>query len=133
MQATVEDLPEEFAGIANEIHINFPWGGLLKAVATGNSTVLSLLRGILAPDGLLEIVIGIDPVRDVSEIRRLGLSHVSESYIRSELLPKYRNAGFSSVRNRVLDRAEWRKIETSWARKLQGEGRIVRQLIFRAT
>lgn len=133
VQAAVEDLPEEFDGIANKIHINFPWGSLLKAIITGDSTVLGSLRRISAPEAWLEIVIGIDPERDKSEIERLGLPDISESYIKSDLLPKYLGAGFSSVRSSVPEPTEWRKIETSWARKLRGEGRIVRSLIFRAT
>ena len=133
VQAAVEELPEELNAVANEIHINFPWGSLLKAVATGDSSVLSSLRRISAPDALLEMVIGIDPQRDKSEIERLGLPDLSAGYIKFDLLPKYEDMGFFSMRNSVLEPAEWRKIETSWAKRLQGEGRAVRSLIFRAT
>src|SRR5690606_41308999 len=58
VQAAVEDLPEEFDGVADEIHIHFPWGSLLRAVATGDSAILSQLRRISAPDALVEMVIG---------------------------------------------------------------------------
>jgi 16S rRNA (adenine(1408)-N(1))-methyltransferase len=133
VQATVDDLPEELDGIANEIHINFPWGSLLKAMATGDDIVLRSVRRISAPDGLLRIVIGIDPVRDRSEIERLGLPDLSEEYIKSYLIPAYKAAGFINLEFGALEQAEWRKIETSWARKLQDEGRSVRSLIFRAT
>ena len=37
VQAAVEDLPVEFDGVADEIHIHFPWGSLLRAVATGDA------------------------------------------------------------------------------------------------
>jgi 16S rRNA (adenine(1408)-N(1))-methyltransferase len=60
VQAAVENLPIELNAIADEIHIHFPWGSLLKAVATGNADVLQNLRRISAPDCLLEIIIGID-------------------------------------------------------------------------
>jgi 16S rRNA (adenine(1408)-N(1))-methyltransferase len=133
VQASVEDLPEEFDGLANKIHINFPWGSLLKAIATGDSSVLDSLRRICASEALLEIVIGIDPERDRSEVERLGLSGLLDDHIKTRLLPKYSNAGFTNVESRTLMPTEWRKIETSWARKLQGEGRVVRRLIFRAT
>src|SRR5687767_12442682 len=68
VQAAVEDLPDEFNGVADEIHIHFPWGSLLKAVATGGADVLASLRRIAAPDCLFEVVIGVDSERDSSEI-----------------------------------------------------------------
>ena len=35
VQASVEDLPNELNNVADEIHIHFPWGSLLRSVATG--------------------------------------------------------------------------------------------------
>jgi 16S rRNA (adenine(1408)-N(1))-methyltransferase len=68
IQAAVEDLPEELNASADEIHIHFPWGSLLSAVALGDEKILASLRKICAPECLLEIVIGIDAERDRSEI-----------------------------------------------------------------
>ena len=42
VQAAVEDLPAELDGVADEIHIHFPWGSLLRAFASGDSDVLDL-------------------------------------------------------------------------------------------
>ncbi len=36
VQAAIEDLPAELDGVADEIHVHFPWGSLLRAVATGD-------------------------------------------------------------------------------------------------
>lgn len=131
VQAAVEDLPEELDGAADEIHIHFPWGSLLKAVVWGDEAVLRSLRRISAPECLLEIVIGIDPVRDKTEIDRLGLPVLSVEYIRDILIPKYLAAGFELVETGSMSESEWSKLETSWARKLQGgEGRRVSYLVF---
>ncbi len=35
IQAAVEALPEELEGIADEVHIHFPWGSLLKGEPPG--------------------------------------------------------------------------------------------------
>ncbi len=119
VQAAVEDLPDEFDGVADEIHIHFPWGSLLKAVATGDETILRALRRIAAPGCVLEVIIGIDPERDRGEIERLGVPELTPVILHSFLIPKYAAAGFSVIREcRELDRAEWSAIETSWARKL---------------
>ena len=60
IQAAIENLPDELDETADEIHIHFPWGSLLRAVTLGDENILASLRRICAPECLLEIVIGID-------------------------------------------------------------------------
>lgn len=120
VQAAVENLPEELNAAADEIHIHFPWGSLLRAVIAGDEDILASLRRICAPECLVEIVIGIDEERDKSEIERLELPQLSSEYLENDLLPKYRAAGFEILKSGTLDSSEWSKLETSWARKLQG-------------
>lgn len=119
IQAAVENLPEELNGAADEIHIHFPWGSLLRAVAVGDEGVLKSLRRICAPECLLEIVTGIDYERDKSEIERLGLPALSAEYLEKILVPKYEAAGFALLESGVLNSADWSRLETSWARRLK--------------
>ena len=133
VQAAIEFLPEEFAGVADEIHIHFPWGSLLGSVVRGDEQILSSLRNIAAQDCILEIMIGIDIERDASELSRLDIPELSETYFKNTLASRYNAAGFKTVEIRQLSRDEWYKIETSWARKLSGSStRAVTMLIFRA-
>jgi 16S rRNA (adenine(1408)-N(1))-methyltransferase len=133
VQAAVEDLPEEFDDTADEIHIHFPWGSLLRAVCLGDPPVLSSLFRISAPECLLEIVIGIDPERDATEIERLEIPALDHAYIKEVLIPKYVAAGFEFVESGVMSADEWSCIETSWAKKLQGgDKRKVTFLVFRS-
>ena len=118
VQAAVEDLPDELTGLANKIHINFPWGSLLRAIATGEEEILRTLRRIAASGCLLEIVIGVDPERDKTEIERLGLPDLTSEYVHSSLISKFEIAGFDLIDSRTLHRSEWSQIETSWAKKL---------------
>lgn len=119
VQAAVENLPDELNGVADEIHIHFPWGSLLKAVATGDENALQSLWRISAPDCFLEIIIGIDEERDRTEIERLELPQLSPEYLQKILRPKYQAAGFEVTESGVLSPSNWSKLETSWARKLQ--------------
>src|SRR5262245_42178194 len=119
VQAAVEYLPEEFDGVADEIHVHFPWGSLLRAVANGEKEILRSLRRIAAPNCQLEIVIGLDPNRDRSELDRLGIPDLSDPNVRTALIEKYENSGFEIREHGKLDRTEWSALETSWARKLQ--------------
>jgi hypothetical protein len=107
---------------------------LLRAVALGDETILQNLRRICAPECLIEIVIGVDEERDKSEIERLELPKLSTVYLENVLIPSYQAAGFKILESGILTAADWSKLETSWARKLQGnESRRVTYLILQAS
>jgi 16S rRNA (adenine(1408)-N(1))-methyltransferase len=132
LQAAVEDLPSELDGVADEVHIHFPWGSLLRSIAIGDESVLANLRRICAPEAVLEIVIGLDPERDRSEIERLGLNAFSTGFIDRELAPRYQAAGFEILESGVLAQSEWPRLQTSWSRRLQGnEARTLVYIIAR--
>jgi 16S rRNA (adenine(1408)-N(1))-methyltransferase len=114
IQSAVEDLPEELNGVANELHVHFPWGSLLRAVATGDIEVMRNLRRVCAEGALLEVVIGIDPVRDATEIERLG---IKPEFIDDVLVENYGAAGFEIVETGL--RASSQSLDTSWAKRLQ--------------
>ena len=133
LQAAIEELPSELDGVADEVHVHFPWGSLLRIVASGDEPALRDLRRICSPEGLLEIVIGLDPERDRSEIERLGLKPLSIDYIDQELKPRYQAAGFEILERGLLGRSEWSLLRTSWAKRLRGgEGRTLIYIIARA-
>ena len=128
IQAALEDLPDELSGMADEVHIHFPWGSLLAAVAVGDEVALQNLRRMCSDGGLFEVVIGIDPERDTAELERLKVPEVTIPYVDSVLVPKYREAGFEIVEKGILSQTEWATIETSWAKRLRG--RPSRSLIY---
>jgi len=133
IQAAVEVLPSELDGVADEVHIHFPWGSLLRAVATGNETVLRSLRRICALGALVEIIIGLDPKRDQSEIEALGLKPLTNEFLERTLVPRYEASGFEVLEKGGLAPSEWPKLRTSWAKRLQGgEGRSLIYLIAQA-
>jgi 16S rRNA (adenine(1408)-N(1))-methyltransferase len=133
VQAAVEDLPSELDGVADELHVHFPWGSLLRAVATGDATVLRNLRRICSTGALLEVVIGLDPVRDQSEMERLALTQLSLEMVDRVLVPNYGAAGFDVFERGVLSASEWPELNTSWAKRLEGnERRTITYLIGRA-
>jgi len=119
LQAAVEALPPELDGVANEVHVHFPWGSLLRAVATGDEAALQNLRRICAPGAWLEVVIALDPERDSAEIARLGLEPLTPEFLEATLIPRYQAAGFDVVEYGVLPRSEWPQLHTSWAQRLR--------------
>jgi len=134
LQAAVEELPAELNGIANEIHVHFPWGSLLRALVQGEERVLGNLRRICATGALLQLLIGLDPLRDRAEIARLGLPPMADAYLDKVLLPRYQAAGFDVLGMDVLSPAAWPTIPSSWAKRLRGNpGRCLTSLRARAS
>lgn len=132
IQAAVEDLPSELDGVADEVHVHFPWGSLLRSFAAGDLAVLRSVRRICAPEALLEVVIGLDPERDRSEIERLDLSPLSLDFVDQTLLPQYAAAGFEVTERGVLEPSAWSTFNTSWAKRLHGnEHRSIVYLVAR--
>src|SRR5215218_2241709 len=133
VQAPVEDLPRELDGSADEIHIHFPWGSLLRSVAVGDERVLAGLRRIAAPSAWLEILIGLDDARDLGELRRLGIPAITETYVASELIPRYARAGFEAFESGIIPSSGWPHLDTTWAKRLRsGRGRRMLFLIAQA-
>lgn len=134
IQAAVEDLPAELNGVADEVHVHFPWGSLLRAVAVGEIEVLRKVRRICSTGALLEVVTGLDPERDQSEIERLGLTPLSLKFIDTVLTNNYAAAGFKIIERGILAASEWSDFDTSWAKRLKGnKRRPITYLIARAT
>jgi 16S rRNA (adenine(1408)-N(1))-methyltransferase len=133
LQAAVEDLPHELDNVADEVHIHFPWGSLLQSVATGDPAVLQNIRRICAPDALLEVVLGLDPERDRTEIERLGIPPLTIEHIDSVLAPLYSSAGFEIIERGTLPPTAWPELKTSWAKRLKDStGRTLLYIIARA-
>ena len=120
IQAAVEALPPELDGVADEVHFHFPWGSLLRAIATGDEVVLYNLRRLCTPGALVEIIIGMDPNRDQSEIETLGLKPLTPEFLERTLVPRYEASGFEVLERGVLGPSEWPELRTSWAKRLQG-------------
>ena len=132
IQAAIEDLPSDLDGVADEVHIHFPWGSLLRAVAVGEKAALSNIRRICSCDALLEVVMALDAERDQSEIQRLGIEPVTSEYLKTTLAARYRAAGFEVSEAEVCS-SDWPGLKTSWAARLRGRGgRPLAYLIARA-
>jgi hypothetical protein len=95
--------------------------------------VLRGLRWICAPGALLEIIIGFDPKRDQSTIKLPGLGPLTNEFLEQILIPRYEASGFEVLETGEFAPSDWPRLETSWAKRLQGgAGRTLIFLIARA-
>jgi 16S rRNA (adenine(1408)-N(1))-methyltransferase len=130
----VEELPAELTGIAHEVHVQFPWGSLLRGVINGEACVVRNLHRICAPGAKLTIITALDPQRDQSELARQGIEPPTPEYLRCALLPKYQAAGFTPVKIGPLAPPAWSQLASSWAKRLRGNTeRNLLHLVLRAT
>jgi hypothetical protein len=82
---------------------------------------------------MLEIVIGIDPMRDKSELERLDVKPLTVEVVDRDLVPNYAASGFEIIERGIIAASKWPEFETSWAKRLQGnEQRPLTYLIARA-
>ncbi len=119
VQASVEDLPEELNGIANEIHILFPWGSLLAGVTNAGSPMLENIKKICTPGATLRIMMALESKKDQSEIQRLDLPELSKEFVESFLVPRYESAGFNVLQTQSISFSELAALPTTWAKRLQ--------------
>lgn len=106
-------------GIANEVHVHFPWGSLLRAVTLGEFAALEGIRRVCADDAILKLTIGLDVQRDSSEILRLGLQPLSSNFLNGELRQRYLAARFEIIEHSSTQPEDWCGLRTSWAKRLQ--------------
>jgi len=116
------------------VTVVLPWGSLLAAVARPSVRLLRGIRALCQPDATLTVVLGIDPTRDGTEIRRLGLPPLAGHESGGRLSAGYDAAGFAITSVRALlpeDLALW---PSTWARRLaRGRAGFFRRLEARAT
>ncbi len=109
----------EYVGLVNTVHILFPWGSLLKAVAQPDAVVLEKIYSILKAQGQLNIVLGYDETAEPSEVKRLNLQTPDEAYFEREAFPVYRRCGFALEKFVRVGRENPDYLTTSWMKKLR--------------
>nr|WP_274519146.1 class I SAM-dependent methyltransferase [Inquilinus limosus] len=72
VQASVERLPPELAGLADRTTVNFPWGSLLTAVATPDPAILSAIAGLGRAGAGLTMLINMSVFDDAAYCAKLG-------------------------------------------------------------
>jgi hypothetical protein len=68
----------------------------------------------------MEIILGLDPERDRSEIESLDLRPLTPHFLETTLIPRYEASGFKILDKGTLSPSDWPNLKTSWAKRLQG-------------
>ena len=116
--AAVEQLPPELHGIADVVHVNFPWGGLLRGLLRPDEAVLRALHGLAAPAARVELVLCYDPEQDSAAAAGDPLTPPDKRYIDDVLSPAYAASGIVVTDRQRLGRDEALAIPSTWGRRL---------------
>jgi 16S rRNA (adenine(1408)-N(1))-methyltransferase len=104
-------LPDELAGLATRITINFPWGSLLRGLLAGDARLLAGLRAIARPPSGAVLDIKLND----SALAAVGWT-LTDGGVRIEAM--LRAAGCAPEPAIALESAALRACPTTWAKRL---------------
>lgn len=117
--SAVESLPDELSNIADEIHINFPWGSLLNGVIKGNPEILSNIKKIAKnSESTFKCYTTYSRKYEETMINENNLPDLSMEYIQNELTEVYKKYGLIIEEVNILTSEEKKNLQSSWVKKL---------------
>ncbi len=114
VRCSVEMLPHAFDHLADEIHIFFSWGSLLKVMLGCDPMLLSCIARLGKPGASLRVRINATILEEARLRTLLGLASFEDSKVAAGLHNVYAAAGIRLAEIRV----GWECTHTSWNRRL---------------
>lgn len=115
-RGAAERLPGQFAGIADLVTVNYPWGSLMRIVAEPDIEALRGLRALCKPSARLRVHLNYTVIADRPYLERLGLGAIADPADSPDLAGAYGAAGFSIHHREVF--AGDPPVRTRWGRQL---------------
>jgi hypothetical protein len=115
--ASIESPPAELAGLADEVHVNFPWAALLRGLLLPERDVLRGLRAIAKPGSPIRLVVTYDAGHDHGAGVDPGSGPLDRRAL-ERLEDPYRENGVEIEETRLLTRDEALAIPSTWGRRL---------------
>lgn len=132
LKGSLENLPREILGKADELHINFPWGSLLKAVVLPSKEDLNYIDSIVKPGGTIEIILGYHKDSEPTQIDKLNLPKLSINLLEENIIKSLENINYKLLEIKTLGRSDLLFLESSWGKKLSfGKDRPVYKLLLK--
>ncbi len=115
-RAAAERLPGPFAGRADQVTVNYPWGSLMRIVAEPDPEGLAGLRGLCKPGAGLRVLLNYTVIADRPYMERLGLGEMPDPADSPALPEIYKAAGFILETREIF--AGDPPVRTRWGRQL---------------
>ncbi|MCI0502023.1 MAG: hypothetical protein L0Y48_00335 [Fusobacteria bacterium] len=116
--SSIEAIPEELFNIADEIHINFPWGSLLEGIVKGEYNLLTNIYKIANKAAEIQMTFTYSSIYEAGEIERRKLPELSLKYIDKSLREKFQEAGLNIIKYSNLEEQELKNFGTLWSKRI---------------
>lgn len=132
IRASIEMLPGELKGVANKLHINFPWGSLLGGIINTKEKIIKNMLFMLSKLAEVIIIFGYSPSAEPTETDRLNLEKINRGVIEKKIIPEFESKGLELVEIKKLKKDDLGNIESTWGKKLEfGQDRPVFKVILK--
>ncbi len=115
--AAVDALPDELAGKANQVYINFPWGTLLSGLVLGDEQTWKNIKKICQDKAVIDIILGYDKSLEIKKVNE-NLPVLDKKYFSSVLRSKIKNLGLELTEIKPLSSRILKSYPSTWAKKL---------------
>ena len=121
-RASIEALPPELEGIADEVSVQLPWGSLLEGIVLARRDVLGGLAALCRPGARLAVTLNGEIWLDSTPARYEHLPVPTPEYVADVVAAGLAGVGISLGDARYASAEEAKALPTTWARRL-GHGR----------
>lgn len=128
LRASIEALPSELYGIADEVHVLLPWGVLLEGIVRAREDVIGGIAALARPGATVRVVLNGEIWLDSTPARYEDLPVPTPAYVADVIEPEFRRAGIDLEPASYLSAQEAKALPTTWARRL-GHGRAHPQFV----
>ena len=101
--ASIEHLPAELHGIADELFVTLPWGSLMRGIILGDDAVLAALASLATDGATLRIVLNTRIFDDPVPLDARDLPDVTPDYVREKLAPAFARHNITITETRFMD------------------------------
>jgi len=122
VHAAIEALPAELAGVADEVYVQLPWGGLLEGIVLARAGVIGGLAALCRPGARVLVTLNGEIWLDSTPARYEQLPVPTPEYVAEVVAPGFERFGIQLGPARYSTVIEAKQMYTTWARRL-GHGR----------
>ena len=123
VRATIEALPTELEGVADEVFVQLPWGSLLEGIVLAHDDVLGGLAALCRPGARLTVTLNGEIWLDSTPARYEHLPLPTPDYVTGVVAAGMARFGLALVDAGYTSAADAKELPTTWARRL-GHGRV---------
>jgi 16S rRNA (adenine(1408)-N(1))-methyltransferase len=116
--ASIEQLPPELRGIADEIFVTLPWGSLMRGIMLGDGVVLGGIASLGRQGAAVRMALNTRIFDDPVPLDVRDLPELSPDYARQTLAPAFAAAGLRIDEARWMEAEEVAALGTTWAKRL---------------